>query len=246
MKNDLLEPASGLRVLPMALCLLASACVAQTRYDEALSEIKYYQVAYQDLKSAYGPLEAENTRLKGELAIYQGAVPIDANVARDLDERLEQLRKITESVGTAPGDVTLLTVEGGYGVRVTDAVLFDSGSSEIKPEGRELLLKVAQQIAGQPYQRIWVRGHTDTDPVKRPATVERFPHGNLQLSAARAIEVSGLLVESGVKQERLVVAGFGPSEPVAPNDTTENKRRNRRVEIFVLEESTAPTANGGQ
>jgi flagellar motor protein MotB len=39
-----------------------------------------------------------------------------------------------------------------------------------------------------------------------------------------------------------VVAGFGPAEPVAPNDTKENKRRTRRVEIYVLQESGAPAA----
>ena len=41
--------------------------------------------------------------------------------------------------------------------------------------GKDALL--IEQIAAQPYQRIWVRGHTDTDPVKRPETVQRFPHG---------------------------------------------------------------------
>jgi len=232
----------GRAALLLAALLGSSACVAQARYDESLAENRYYQKAYHDLEAAFGPLEAENARLKGELGIYQGNVPLEAGVTKDIDERLERLRQITESVGTTPGDVTLLAVEGGYGVRVTDAVLFDSGSSEIKPEGRELLLKVAQQIALQPYQRIWVRGHTDTDPVKRPTTVERFPHGNLQLSAQRAIEVAALLSSNGIRQERVVVAGFGSVEPVAPNDTSENKRKNRRVEIFVLEDSTG----GGQ
>ncbi len=230
------RPTIAMLLLP--LFLTGTACVAQPRYDEALAEIRFYQKQYQDLSSYQGQLEAENERLRGELAIYQGAVPIDASVTKELDERLQRLQEVTESVGTAPGDVTFLTVEGGYGVRVTDAILFDSGSSEIKPEGRTLLTQVAQQIAAQPFQRIWVRGHTDTDPVKRASTVERFPHGNIQLSAARSIEVAALLFESGIAQEKVVVAGFGPGEPVAPNDTTENKRKNRRVEIFVLEESS--------
>jgi chemotaxis protein MotB len=242
-----IDPRMPLR--PLVLLVLAaagSACVAQTRYDEARTEIQYYQRKYQELESYQGTLEAENERLKGELAIYQGTLPIDANVTKDIDERLERLRQITESVGMAPGDVTVLSIEGGYGLRVTDAILFDSGSSEVRPEGRELLLKLAQQIQSQPYQRIWVRGHTDTDPVKRAATIERFPHGNVQLSAARAVEVAALLFQSGVREERVVVAGFGPAEPVAPNDTPDNKRRNRRVEIFVLEDAPTVGASGGQ
>ena len=60
-------------------------------------------------------------------------------------------------------------------------------------------------------------------------------HGNLQLSASRAVEVGAFLTKSGVSQEKVVVAGFGPAEPVAPNDTADHKRKNRRVEIFVLD-----------
>ena len=123
-----------------------------------------------------------------------------------------------------------------------DAIKPDVAKSDaIKPEGREILLKVAQQIASQPYQRIWVRGHTDSDPVKRASTVERFPHGNLQLSAARAVEVGAVLGANGLAQDKLIVAGFGPSEPVVPNTSAENKRRNRRVEIYVLEDASAAT-----
>lgn len=226
--------------LILSALYLASGCVAQQRYDDALAEVKYFQRQYQDLASFHGQLEAENERLRGELALYEGKVPLEAAHTKDIDERLERLKRLTESIGTssgaAPGDVEFLSVEGGYGVRVTDAVLFDSGSDEIKPEGREILLKVAQQIASQPYQRIWVRGHTDNDPVSRPSTVEKFPHGNLQLSASRAIQVAALLSGSGVAQDKLVVAGFGPAEPVVPNQGADNKRRNRRVEIFVLED----------
>ena len=230
--------------LPLLASLLASACVAQQRYDDALAETKYFQRQYEDLSAFHGQLEAENERLRGELELYQGkGVGIEAGHVKDLDERLAQLKKLTESIGTssgaAPGDVEFLSVDGGYGVRVTDAVLFDSGSDEIKPEGREILQKVAQQIASQPYQRIWVRGHTDSDPVSRPETVQRFPQGNLQLSASRVIQVAALLSSNGVARDKLVVAGFGPAEPVVPNQGAENKRRNRRVEIFILDEAAA-------
>jgi chemotaxis protein MotB len=208
-----------------------------------LAEVKYFQRQYQDLTSFQGQLEAENERLKGELALYEGKTPISAGHTKEIDERLERLKQLTAQIGTAtgaaPGDVEFLSIEGGYGVRVTDQVLFDSGSDQIKPDGRAILLEVAKQISSQPYQRVWVRGHTDSDRVVNPATVERFPHGNLELSAARAVEVAALLATSGVDDAKLVVAGFGPAEPVAPNQSAENKRRNRRVEIFVLDQAHA-------
>jgi len=224
--------------LLLASLVLASGCVAQARYDQALAEQKYFQRQYEDLSSFHGKLEAENAQLRGELELYKGK-PIESAATQEIDARLERLKQLTEQIGTssgvAPGSVEFLTVEGGYGVRVTDDLLFDSGSDAIKPEGKAVLAKVAQQIGSQSYQRIWVRGHTDSDPVKKAETAERFPHGNLQLSAARAVEVAAFLTASGVEEPKVVVGGFGPAEPVAPNTSAENKRRNRRVEIFVLD-----------
>lgn len=216
--------------------LLGASCVSQAEHDEALAEVKYYQRAYQDLESFQGTLEAENARLQGELALRAGE-PIEAGMTSEIDERLAELTRIMSGMGGNPGDVTVLSVEGGYGLRMPDAVLFDSGSAELKPEGRELLLKMAAEIQSRPFLHLWVRGHTDADPVVRAATKQRFPHGNLQLSAARAIEVAALLTnEGGIARDRLVVAGFGPSDPVAPNTVAE-KSKNRRVEIFVIEEA---------
>jgi chemotaxis protein MotB len=225
--------------LPL-LCLgalLLGACVSKPRHEEALAEVKYYQRAYQDLESYQGKLEAENERLRGELALREGE-PIEAGLTRDVDERLAELTRIMEGLGSSPGDVTVLAVEGGYGLRLSDAILFDSGSSELKAEGRALLQKMAEEIRSRPFERVWVRGHTDSDPVVRAETKRRFPHGNLQLSAARAIEVAALLgAEGGIGREKLVVAGFGASDPVAPNTSAGEKSRNRRVEIFVIEEA---------
>jgi len=214
--------------------VLGASCVSKAKYDEALAEIKFYQRSNQDLRSFQGTLEAENEMLKGEMAL--GGQPTEASLNEDIDVRLEELRGIMEGLGTAPGDVELISVEGGYGLRLSDAILFDSGSATIKPAGRELLLKMAAEINTKPFARLWIRGHTDSDPVKKPETRKRFPHGNLELSAARAIQVAVLLgEEGGVAKEKIVVAGFGAGAPVAPNSSADNKKRNRRVEIFVLD-----------
>lgn len=229
--------------LLLSLVLVSSGCVAQQRFDASERERDYYKKQYQDLSSFHGQLEAENARLKGELDIYQGKGTIETGYVGDIDERLAQLKALTERVttqtGAAPGDVEFVAVEGGYGVRVTDAVLFDKGSSAIRSEGQAILAKVAQEIASKPFQRIWVRGHTDSDPVVRPETLAKFPHGNLQLSAERAVEVGAFLGKNGVSAGKVVVAGFGPGEPVAKNDSEDGKRKNRRVEIFVLEDASA-------
>src|SRR5262249_16108594 len=56
----------GVRALAFAaLCYAASACVAQSRYDESLAEVRYLQRQLQDLQAFHGTLEAENEKLKG-------------------------------------------------------------------------------------------------------------------------------------------------------------------------------------
>lgn len=226
--------SSRLTLAGLAL-LLGASCVTPTKYREALDEVKYYQRAYQDLESYQGKLEAENARLSGELELRKGE-PIEAAATKDIDERLGELRQIMAGLGSTPGQVTVLPVEGGYGLRLQDAILFDSGSAELKEEGRALLLKMAKEITSRPYAKVWVRGHTDSDPIVKAETLKKFPHGNLELSAARAIAVASLLTdEGGVPARKLVVAGFGDSEPVAKNTGSE-KAKNRRVELFVIDE----------
>jgi len=222
--------------LALALTALGSSCVSQARHEEALAEAKYYQRNLQDLEAYQNKLEAENERLRGELALRSGE-PIDAAATKDIDQRLAELSKIMNAMGATPGQVEVLSVEGGYGLRMPDSVLFDSGSADLKSDGKDLLLEMAKEINTHPYQRIWVRGHTDADPVVRPETKKKFPYGNIQLSAARALEVAAVLgTEGGIPSNKLVVAGFGPSEPVAPNTSATDKAKNRRVEIFVIED----------
>ncbi len=227
---------SALRLPVLLLGLCASSCVSLAEHEEALANVKYYQRNLQDLEAFVGELEAENTRLQGELGLYSGKSLEEAAYTGDIDERLSELDRIMSSLGSADGDVTVLQVEGGYGLRMPDAILFDSGSSTLKPEGKELLLQMATEIQNRPFQRIWVRGHTDSDPIVKAETKRRFPYGNHQLSTARAIEVAALLAgDGGIDWAKLVVAGFGPSDPVAPNSVTD-KSKNRRVELFVIED----------
>lgn len=232
------RPSSVL--LALALVTGAASCVSKTRYDDANAELRYYQRLYQDLESYQGKLESENTQLEGELGIYRASGPIEAGATADIDQRMSDLAALADRLGTASGDVTVLNIDGGYGLRMPDAILFDSGSDAIRPAGRDLLLRMAKEIQSRPHAQVWVRGHTDSDPVQKPETRARFPYGNLQLSAARSLAVAHLLeTEGGVDQ--IVIAGFGPSEPVAPNDSVQNKERNRRCEIFVLDREQAST-----
>jgi flagellar motor protein MotB len=229
---------------PVAL-LAFSSCVAQEKYDESQLNAKHYQTKTLDAETRASQLEDENRRLKAQLEASNQAV--DANFNRGaIDEQLKNLQRIVAEIGGQPGDVTKFSVDGGYVYRVKDSILFSLGSSDISSDGQKVLGEVATDINSRPHGKVYVRGHTDTTPIAKPETLKRYPRGNLQLSAARAVEVAAYLSGNGkVEENRLVVMGFGPSDPVAANDTDANRQKNRRVDIFVADEDkTAGAASG--
>jgi chemotaxis protein MotB len=116
-------------------------------------------------------------------------------------------------------------------------VFFDSGRSDLKPQGRvELddLAKVLLQLESDiPPDLPWilrVDGHTDV----RPVTGTVFK-SNWDLSAARAIAVVQYLITKGVSAQRLAAAGFGEFQPIDPGVGEEAYRRNRRIEFKLTE-----------
>ncbi|MBW1902469.1 MAG: OmpA family protein, partial [Deltaproteobacteria bacterium] len=81
---------------------------------------------------------------------------------------------------------------------------------------------------------IQVEGHTDDVPIRS----RQFP-SNWELSSARALAVLRLLLEkSDIEPERLSAAGYGEYHPNVPNDSSENRRLNRRVDIVIVPGST--------
>lgn len=110
-----------------------------------------------------------------------------------------------------------------------DGILFDVGRANLKPEVLPVLDLVAEKIAEYPENDVQIEGHTDSDPINTP----QYP-SNLYLSTARAIAVFTFFVdEKGFDPVALAATGKGEYVPVAPNDTAENKAKNRRVEIKV-------------
>jgi chemotaxis protein MotB len=114
-------------------------------------------------------------------------------------------------------------------------VLFDTGQSVLKPEGRAEIDKIASALieisAKIPQDINWVLrvdGHTDVRPVGGGKT-------NWDLSASRAIAVVQYLISKGLPPQRLVAAGFGEFQPIDPGTTEEAYSKNRRIELKLTE-----------
>jgi type VI secretion system protein ImpK len=112
-------------------------------------------------------------------------------------------------------------------IRIGNAVLFPPGGAKAKASFLPLAAKIAAALDREPGP-IHVDGYTDSDPIR---TVS-FP-SNFELSDARAKSVAAMLKSKLSQPDRLVVSGKGAENPIAPNDTEQNKSKNRRVEVSI-------------
>jgi len=150
-----------------------------------------------------------------------------------LSKMRRNVQELVDSKGMS-GKVQTRMEERGLVISLGEGGFFDSGSDELKPEGRELLDSLAEQLLASGNQ-IRVEGHTDNVPIK----TTRFP-SNWELSTARATTIVSYLVRRfGFKPDQLSAAGYGEFRPIAANDTLEGRARNRRVDIVILTASTA-------
>ncbi|TCO78111.1 type VI secretion system protein ImpK [Plasticicumulans lactativorans] len=110
--------------------------------------------------------------------------------------------------------------------------LFASGSATVKDNYRPLLSRIAQELKKVPGD-VLITGHTDN----RPIATLRFP-SNWKLSQERAQSVLLQLSAETGQAERFTAEGRADTEPVAPNDSNDNRAKNRRVEITLFAPGT--------
>ena len=126
--------------------------------------------------------------------------------------------------------------ERGLVIHITESALFDPGEAKLSPAALDLLDLVAGEIMTVP-NHVRVEGHTDTSPIQ----TARFP-SNWELSSARATEVVRYLVNAhGYPPNKISALGYGEFRPIRPNNTPENRAKNRRVDVVVLNLSISAT-----
>ena len=149
-------------------------------------------------------------------------------------ERVREDKARVERRLSAFASAAAVEVEDGK-VILQGEVLFDSGSAELKPEGKRFLAALAapltELLAAEPDQMVMIAGHTDDLPLR---TTARFS-SNWELSTARAVSVAEAL--SGARalpQAKVVAAGFGPHHPRVPNQDDASRQKNRRIEVLLV------------
>lgn len=117
----------------------------------------------------------------------------------------------------------------GLIIHISESAFFDPGKAELKPEAKKILDLISVQLLKIPNQ-IRVEGHTDNVPIH----TAKFP-SNWELSMARAIACLRYLVNKiGFPPDKISAVGYAEYRPLVPNVTPENRAKNRRVDIVVL------------
>lgn len=116
-------------------------------------------------------------------------------------------------------------------INVSDKLLFRSGSHRVSRDAYPLLEKLAEVINSEPAMEVMVEGHTDSQTMVENSYIQ----DNWELSVRRSTAIVRLLQDRfNVDPEKLIAAGRSSYQPVAENDTRENRALNRRTRIVIL------------
>jgi len=183
-------------------------------------------------------LTAETEALKKDKESLQSTVSELTSKA----EKAEQLEKATQTYQDLQkklereiqdGQIQLTEMKNRLTMTLVDKILFASGSADVSKEGKKVLDKVITILKDIKDKRIQVEGHTDNVRIYS-AIKTKYPT-NWELSTARATQVTRYLQEEGGIDPKLLSAtGYSEYQPVASNDTDEDKSKNRRIEIVLL------------
>ena len=167
--------------------------------------------------------------------VRRGGVPAataSPKVNASLAQVAQNLRTFLEPE-IRQGLVAVLEEADRTTVRIRGDGLFDSGKAEVKPAFYELLQQRVGTELNKVQGRVLVTGHSDNVPIR----TLQFP-SNWHLSKARADSVVKILAARSATPSRFIGEGRADTEPVAPNDTPQNRALNRRVDIILLAQVT--------
>ncbi len=141
-----------------------------------------------------------------------------ALIGKYMDEQAEELEDDLEGAEVE---------RVGEGIKITfdSGILFDFDSSSLRDASQENIEELAETLKKYADTRILIEGHTDSKGPKKY---------NQELSVERASSVGDYLRTFGVTGSRIIEKGFGETQPVADNSTSEGRQKNRRVEVAIF------------
>lgn len=231
----------------------------QLRSDLAAStaNLETLKASYKALEENSSAAIEENVRknreLLAQLEAKEQALATESerlnNLQKELQSRSQRVAELENMIAAKDAEMTQLknaisnaltafegkglTVEQRNGkvyVSMENKLLFQSGSWSVGSEGRTAVRQLGEVLAQNPDISILIEGHTDNVPYKGNSQLS----GNWDLSTKRATAIVNILRENaGIDPKNLTAAGKGEYTPIATNDTSEGRAKNRRIEVIL-------------
>jgi len=223
--------------------LFLGSCVSSKKYKEALSSQAKSEEQYGALYEDYQHLAKEKDKLLAasnengkELKMEEQALNERESKIRDLENMINTERNaianLKQEVCSAlkcftPDELTIEVREGKLYVSMSDKLLFPSGSETVNARGKQAISMLATVLANSDLE-VMVEGHTDVVPISNARNKD-----NWDLSVHRATTITRIMLENGIKPQRIIASGRAEFHPLANNATAEGRQANRRTEIVL-------------
>ena len=229
----------------------------QSDYDATKTNLDNLKASYDALEKNSSSAIAENSKKNRELlaqleAKEQALAAENARLEalkKELEDRSQRVAELERVIASKDAAMTNLknaiskaltnfegkglTVEQRNGkvyVSMENKLLFESGSWAVGTNGKEAVKQLGNVLAENPDIAILIEGHTDNVPYTGSGQLS----GNWDLSTKRATAIVNILRENAsINPENLTAAGRGEYAPIASNDTSEGKAKNRRIEVIL-------------
>jgi chemotaxis protein MotB len=235
-KSEASSPGAPLWMSTYGDMVTLVLCFFVLLYSFSSIDAKKFEALTVSLQNAFniqpgGPSQTSSVSVQ-DGALGEGAGdaprPTDSNQTSNASEvlALAQSALKDENVGD---EIKIVVNDRGVVISLSEQLLFEEGSAKLHPESLRILYKIGGVLNRLP-NGVSVEGHTDSGIPLRSIYKD-----NWGLSSARAAAVTSYLNDPvKVPQDRLRAVGFGASAPLVPNNSEDNMKLNRRVDIVIL------------
>ncbi len=205
--------------------------IQQQTIDMTLQTIEF-QAGKEDSSGGVQEQRGEQTGGASNNTDAQSSAATGEAQGQEQEQTNELAKKIAEQMQEQiqDGAIELESLGQQIIIRIKENGSFPSGSTFLQPRFKPIIQQIGAILRDIPGE-VTVSGHTDNDQVS-----DELNSNNWELSSKRAVSVAvELLNGTGMDKNRLVVVGHADTRPLVDNDTEQNRKRNRRVEISILQ-----------
>ena len=192
---------------------------------ELLAQLEAKELALTAENNRLLKLESDMQKRSKRITELETLISSKDQAMRDLKNAISNALTAFEGKG-----LTVEQRDGKVYVSMENKLLFESGSWAVGTDGRKAIEQLGLVLANNPEIAVLIEGHTDNDPFSENGHIAN----NWDLSTKRATAIVKILSENqNIKLENLTAAGRGEYAPVALNNTTDGKAKNRRIEVVL-------------